>query len=446
VSPFALLKQIAKGAGWKLSADLVARILQYALLWIAARSLAQADYGDFTFGLSIGLMLAQVADFGLQLYTQRELARLTIPGAIARPYFTDESHAARLIGGGLLLKGLLSLASMVILAGVVYFEPVGNKGALLLVGFAAVLGTLLDYFSYCFRALGRLQNEAKGLVIARATNLALGVGALILGGGVLGLAIAGDAAMLLGVGYLYSRLRKYIVPVWHVDRPYWRRVLAQPTAIGIGIVFSTVSFRVDNLLIPPIVGREALAAYNVAYKLFEPSQILPGVLLAATFPLIARAAATEKKEDDRPSHSLRSLLGQNLALLCGLGIAVTAVLFLLASPVTRLLYGDLYTASVPMLRVLALAALPMYLNYMLTHTLIALDRPRLYALATLCALVVNVLINLALIPSLGAIGAAWATGLTEVALLVVCASCVAWSLAVHRAGTPQPVGELEGMP
>src|SRR5207253_10056729 len=98
----------------------------------------------------------------------------------------------------------------------------------------------------------------------------------------------------------YTRLRSYARPAWQLDWPYWRAVLGQPTAIGIGVIFSIISFRVDNLLIPPIAGREALGLYNVAYKLFEPSQILPGALLAATFPLISQAAYSLRTTPEGP--------------------------------------------------------------------------------------------------------------------------------------------------
>src|SRR5438477_10583624 len=127
----ALLSAVGEGAFWKLGSDLLGRVLQYALLWVAARSLGRADFGDFTFALSIGLMLAQVADFGLQLFIQRELARLAIPGATARPYFTDERAAARLVGGGLSIKAGLSVVAFALMVGLVLIEPVGNKGALL---------------------------------------------------------------------------------------------------------------------------------------------------------------------------------------------------------------------------------------------------------------------------------------------------------------------------
>src|SRR5215210_5495269 len=148
-----LLPAISGGVGWKLGADILARLLQYVLLWFAARSLGRAGFGDFTFALSTGYMLAQVADFGLQLYVQRELARLAIPGAWERPYFTDEAAAARLVGGGLAIKSALSVVALALMAGLVALEPVDNKAALLLIGLSMVLATGLEYLSYCFRAL-----------------------------------------------------------------------------------------------------------------------------------------------------------------------------------------------------------------------------------------------------------------------------------------------------
>jgi O-antigen/teichoic acid export membrane protein len=413
------LPGLARGMGWKLGADLVARVLQYVLLWAAARSLGQADFGDFTFALSIGYMLAQVADFGLQLFVQRELARLAIPGALRRPYFTDEAAAARLVGGGLVIKAVLSVAAMLLMALLVLVEPVGNKAPLLLIGFSMVLMTGLDYLSYCFRALRRLEYEATAIVVARCTNLLLGLGLLYLGAEVWGLAVAGNLAMLAALAFSYNRLLRYVRPDWRPDWTYWRRVSMQPTALGIGMVFSIISFRVDNLLIPPLISREALGVYNVAYKLYEPSLIIPSVVLAATFPLLSQAA--------KPTHGaggLRDLLGQTSLLLFGLGFAATLALALFAAPVISLLYGEQYAASAPLLQVLAFGCLPMYLNYGLTHALIAMDKPHLYAAFTLLTLAVNVILNLALLPNIGTMGAAWATVATEASLLALCAAAV----------------------
>ena len=413
-----------RGALWKLGADLVGRAFQYALLWVAARQLSQADFGDFTFALSISYMLAQVADFGLQLYVQRELSRLVEHDSAGNVRVTDAQAAGRLVGGGLAIKGVLSVVSMLLIAGAVFLEPVGNRGALLLVGLAMVLGTTLDYLSYCFRAFGWLGWEARLGFVSRLLNLLLGVGLVLWGGGVWGLAVATFVSMSVAVLLGYRLLLRYVQPVWRIDWPYWRASMSQPTAVGIGIVFSIVSFRLDNLLIPPIVGNEALAVYNVAYKLFEPTLILPGVLLAAVFPLLSQAANAPTPR------ALHVIVGQTHLALLGFGALATLGLALFATPILSLLYGAQYIASAPVLVVLAFACVPMYLNYGLTHTLIAIDKPRLYAIFTLASLLVNLAANLVLIPALGVRGAAFATVGTEVVLFALCAGAVIHHLLV----------------
>ena len=429
----------SRGAGWKLGSDLLGRLLQYALLWAVARTLAPSDFGDFTFALSIGFMVAQVADFGLQLFVQRELSRLAVQSAATPPFFTSSESAGRLVGGALTIKAALSAIALTAFALLVAFEPVGNKGALLIVGAAMVLSTGLEFIAYCFRALGRLKYEAAANLVARGLNMALGLLVLWLGGAVLGIAVATLASMLVAVLYAYAVLRRYVSPIWRPDWAAWRRAAAQPTAVGIGIVFSIISFRVDNLLIPPLLGTGQLAVYNIGYKLFEPALIIPGVVLAATFPLLAQAGSASALNRGK----FRVLMGQTMLALFGLGTVAALALWLLAGPLIALLYGGIYAGSVPVLQALAPACVPMFLNYALTHGLIAADRPSLYAVFTLGSLFVNVGGNLLLLPALGVTGAAVATVLTEVVLFMLCAAGMMRLLATSgRSAEPEPEGAL----
>ena len=249
--------------------------------------------------------------------------------------------------------------------------------------------------------------------MARGGNLLLGAGLLLLGGGVVGLAVAANAAMLAGTAFAYRRLRAAVAPIWRPDWAYWRRQAAQQLPIGLGILCSMLAFRVDMLLIPAVAGRAALGVYSVAYKLFEPALIVPGVVLAATFPLLARRGAGG-------ADAAGAVLAPTLGLLGGLGAAAAAGLALLAGPIVGLLYGAPYAAAAPVLAALAPALLPLFLNYGLTHALIALDRTRAYAALMFAALVANLALNLALLPALGLLGAALATGATEVVVLAGC--------------------------
>jgi O-antigen/teichoic acid export membrane protein len=410
--------------------------MQYLLLLAAARSLSVGEFGDVTFALGLGYMLAQVADFGLQLFVQRELARQVLPEASAPPFFKDEASAARLVGGGLVIKAGLSAAAMVLMGTVVLLEPVGHKGAVLLLGLSMVLMTGLEYLSYCFRALRKLKYEALALMLARGSNLLLGVALLYLGAGVWGLALAGNAAMLLALVFGYRLLAGYVKPIWWVDVAYWRRHIWQPTAMGLGIVFSIISFRVDNLLMLPVVGREGLGLYNAAYKLFEPTLLIPSVLLAATFPMLANLAQSGG------AGRFRQVAGQTVTILLIAGTGVTVVLALVAVPAITLLYGREYAQAAGLLQILAFACLPLFVNYGLTHILVAMDRPHLYAIFTLAALAVNIAGNLTLLPVMGARGAALATVATEVVLLALCAGAL-WRYLLAGKRIAKPAEAIE---
>jgi O-antigen/teichoic acid export membrane protein len=124
-------------------------------------------------------------------------------------------------------------------------------------------------------------------------------------------------------------------------------------------------------------------------------------------PLLCRAASF------RP---LVRLAGVLTLFAAGL----SAMLWPLADELVRLVYGPAYSDAVPAFRVL-LAAFPlMSLNYALTHQLIGWDGHRAFAALCGAALVVNIGLNVRLIPAFGIVGAAWTTLWTEVVLTLGC--------------------------
>src|SRR4029077_20733603 len=104
-----------------------------------------------------------------------------------------------------------------------------------------------------------------------------------------------------------------------------------------------------------------------------------------------------------------------------LGAAAALAVYVASGSIVALIYRAGFARAVPSLRVLA-AALPiLFLNYGLTHFLIARDLERRNLQFAALMLVVNVTSNLLLIPRFAGPGAAWATLITEVALTICCA-------------------------
>jgi O-antigen/teichoic acid export membrane protein len=86
---------------------------------------------------------------------------------------------------------------------------------------------------------------------------------------------------------------------------------------------------------------------------------------------------------------------------------------LLASPLTLVLFGAEYAASVPLLRLLAWMLVPFTINTYLTLAFVAANREKPVLIALTTSLLALILFNILWTPSFGILGAGWAMLLAE---------------------------------
>jgi O-antigen/teichoic acid export membrane protein len=103
--------------------------------------------------------------------------------------------------------------------------------------------------------------------------------------------------------------------------------------------------------------------------------------------------------------------------LCVLSMFPALILTLLAKPLVLLVLGKSYEASIPILRILVWAAIPMFLNYGLNTFLLARDKERAFLWTSSICAVANIVLNLILIPHFSYYAAAAVTVVTELLLL-----------------------------
>lgn len=94
--------------------------------------------------------------------------------------------------------------------------------------------------------------------------------------------------------------------------------------------------------------------------------------------------------------------------------------WLWAVSLVPVVFVSAYAPAQAPLHVLLMAVPLEYVNYLLTQSLLAAGHERLYAIGAAACAALNVGVNLLAIPRWGAAGAAWATVMTESALLLVC--------------------------
>ncbi len=397
------LKGLRFQASSKLAAEVIGRLLQFALIYAAQRLLGPANYGIITYGLAAGVVLAPATDLGMQLIITREIAR-------------DTQTASRLAGLGLALKLILTLCAIALLLPISLLRPVEAAFATFILGLAVIGASFAEYFGYVFRGLRRVELDAALTLLLRLFVFAFGFAALLFRPSVNGVAVAyliGNCLVAL-LGYLWLR-RRFFIPQLKAKRLELLVLLRQALPLGGAILFSIGYTRTSIFLLDALHNSSAVGEYGVALRLTEPLAMIPAAIMAAVFPALSHALGQQGYAATRP------LRVKTIGLLALAGSAIALGGWLFGPWLIHFLYGDQYVGSTVALQILALAALPMFINYALTHFLVAVRQQRLNLIFNVVIFALNLALCLWLIPQFGPSGAAFAVVLSEMLLLLLCA-------------------------
>jgi len=189
------------------------------------------------------------------------------------------------------------------------------------------------------------------------------------------------------------------------------RLLGDSWTLGImGIAMAGFN-RIDQVLIQGIVGAGENALYGAATRVAFTATVGASLVLMAGYPELSKAAVRGRRSY---AHALRRVL----VLSGGVGLAAAAFVAMAATPIVELLYGADYSEAIPLLRVLALVVAANSLTVVGMYSASALGRERLAVLVAFMMIGVNVLLNVAVIPRFGVLGATWVSALGEAALAV----------------------------
>jgi O-antigen/teichoic acid export membrane protein len=397
--------------------------LLLVLMIVAGRVLGEVEFGKFAFALLLGGIFETTMDFGLHQVTIRAVAR-------------DKERAAALLQHTLAIKlvwAFGTLAALVIAATLLRPEPDVRMACYL-------IGGSLVFRSYMLTIRGVLQGlehfgwDSLVVIADRGLLLALGVIALMGGGGLRGLAIGFVVArgIALAIAVLITQTRLGGVG-FRYDRDVWRELHRTALPLGFFLVVLNLYSYVDGVMLGVLRTDAETGLYAAAYKIYEGFTYAPMAISAVLTPRLSALFLTE-----RIRHRVLSL--QGLLASAGLAVIVGGAGYALATPILVLLFGAAYASATPAFRILC-AGLPVVFVIWILHAIaISVDRERLLARTAVVGLLVNVGLNLFVIPKYGGSGAAMATVAGELvsAAMLTTGLRTAWSSAAPASSTSSP--------
>jgi len=182
-----------------------------------------------------------------------------------------------------------------------------------------------------------------------------------------------------------------------------------PLAIGFGLV--SLYLKLDIVMLSKLDTLDSVGLYGIGYKFADLATFVPIALLTPVLTVMVMSTNGRRE--------VRRHFRQAFVLLFVAAVGGGVLFALTATPTITLFYGERYAVAAGSARLLVAGACLGFLTHLCVTTLVALGRNRLYALAGLLGLVVNVVLNLVLIPAHSYDGAAVATVVTEGAVLAL---------------------------
>ncbi|MFA5994814.1 MAG: flippase [Patescibacteria group bacterium] len=391
---------LAKNILWATGAEMVSRLLLFVVILQLANYLLDTRYGELSYAFAVANICVMIADFGLSTYVVQQLA-----------YNTNRTKEllSELLGVKLWLT-YLSLLSMLIICVLVRNL---NFTIVILGGGAIILNNTRMFLEAFFRAHQRLKLEAITKTVS-ALLLAVTLSVLVQQRSSVATIAAGYFfAALIGIVFTLILLRSYIAsfkiraPI-SVLKKYIR--LTWPFAASLGCNYLMNYF--DSALLGFFGKTTELGWYTAAYKPVFFLTALAGMLVNAFFPVITHQFHHAKANVQA---TVTKLLRLNSIIALPLAVGGS----ILAPTIMHLFYPNYPLAPLTLaFQILLWGTALIYIWTAFGNSLQACARQKDYLHGFLYATIINIVLNFIAIPVWSLYGAATATTIAQLFLLI----------------------------
>ena len=394
------LQTIAKNSTALFVSQILSYILVFFYILYMARYLGAEGFGILSLAISLTGIFGILVDMGLSTLMIRELAR-------------DRSRTSKFISNTVLMKIILTflvwglLSIFVNLAG--YPELVKN------VVYLVYLSVIVNSFSLIFSAL--MQAEEKMEYVSLSSIL---TSVVMLSGTLVGIYYALDilyfAALYIianSLNFLYLflvYLWKFNIPKIEVDFSFWKPTLKEAWPFGFTGLSGSLYTYVDSIILSLIQGNLVVGWYSAAYRLILITLFIPNAVNMSIFPVMSRLY--ESSHD-----SLMLIYERYFKYMLILGIPLGFGTTLLAKQIISLVFGADFAPAVIALQILIWTIVFTFAGATFVQILQSINRQLLITKISVMCLIINVILNLILIPRYSYVGASVATVITEIVLV-----------------------------
>ncbi len=395
------IKKYAANTAWALVAKVLSVLISFAVTIYLVRYLGPEHYGNLSYAVSFVGIFSVISSLGIDSVLYREL----IMYPEKRNLYLGSAFILKLIAG--------FVASTITILSAFLFSVDDVSRFIIIILAGTLIFNALNVVIYEFQAdVKQKYPSLVSLCVIFILNI-LKLWVIFSDQGILYIGV-----ILLLESILYALLFAYIrvkyygsLFKWRYDHKTALAILRDSWPFIFIALFTSIYARIDQVMLKHLIDSRAVGIYDAAVRIAEVWLFVPGIIASSLFPAILNGKKTTIFEYKKRLLTLTGFLVVLATIIAGLTS-------LIARPLMLAIYGPAFSESANVLLIYIWSGVFVSVSIVFQYFLLAENKRKIIFLSSLGTMILNVLLNMLLIPSFGITGAAFAT-LISYAILVV---------------------------
>ena len=383
-------KKFFVNTSWMFSEKILKILVNFIVGIYVVRYLGLVQNGMLAYALSVVGILTAITTIGLGEIVVREL-------------LTDEKKRDKILGTSFFLKFFSSVVIYALII-IYYFHNRDIQNLLLLIIASSIIFKPFEVIEAYFKS----RVLSKYPVMARTVSVILtDCGKILLILYKMPLVYFGVLVFveifLAAVGFIFIfKNQKLSIFQWRFDWNIAKSLFRDSWPLMFSSLAVTIYMKVDKIILKVMLGDAAVGVYDAAVRLCEGWYFIPVAISSSLFPAIISA-----KKINNQLYNTR--LQKLYDLLAWISILIAIPISLFSRQIINFLYGADFIGASPVLSIYIWAGVPVFLGAATSQYLIAENYTIISLIRTTIGMVLNIILNIILIPYMGIVGAAVAT-------------------------------------
>ncbi|MDP4143937.1 MAG: flippase [Bacillota bacterium] len=369
---------------------------------LLARKSLPTNFGDFSTSQNYANLLLIIADFGLSTLIVVNIAR-------------NKAKVNEYLPKIYSFKYFLCLVYLIIsytMINIIHYST-SVRVLVYITAFAYMCNSLFLFYSNVLRALEVMEYETYINMLVQTLLVLLCMVAIYVFNSVIFVAIAYliETATAVVVSVAIFRKKNITLKI-KIDFSAWRDLVKDAMPFGFHQLFGYMYLLIDTFLLGVFYGSESVAYYSATTKILVGLNFITDTIMGVMMPVLSRYYSTDKSK-------LVSFYKVCLKLMWTFSIFLSVEMFFNSGNIITFLYKNKYDNSIPILMVLSFLVVFRFVGNVPAVLLTSLDLQKYRFYIVILGTVINVILNLLLIPKFNYMGAAYSALLTNAILCIV---------------------------